>query len=282
MKIGMNRLSLFIVLFTISILSITGMYAYALFDVTSVGEIENDSDKLLDGVLGTAIYTVGDSTYVIAASENEHGIEIIDISDPTSPTSVGRLADDGTKLLNKSVDVATFILPNYLNAHTGLHEDIAFAAVAGSGDNGIEMVNISDPTNLSDTYRQGDGVDTGVCTAANGERCLGHVSAVAIATIDGKTYVVAAGQADDGIEIIEVTTDEDNENIFQSTVVGRIVDDGTTLLNFPNDVAIATIDGKTYAVVAAAIDDGIEIIDISDPTSPVPVSYTHLTLPTKA
>ena len=101
MKIGMRRLSLFIVLFTISILSITGMDAYALFDVTSVGEIEDDSDKLLDGVLGTAIYTVGDSTYVVAASENEHGIEIIDISDPTSPTSVGRLADDGSRFLEK-------------------------------------------------------------------------------------------------------------------------------------------------------------------------------------
>ena len=96
MKIRKRQIHFFIILFTISILSITGMYAYALFDVTSVGEIEDDSDKLLDGVLGTAIYTVGSSTYVVAASEDEHGIEIIDISDPTSPTSVGRLADDGS------------------------------------------------------------------------------------------------------------------------------------------------------------------------------------------
>ena len=49
------KLYFFIVLFTISILSITGMYAYALFDVTSVGEIEDDSDKLLDGVLGLSL-----------------------------------------------------------------------------------------------------------------------------------------------------------------------------------------------------------------------------------
>ena len=50
------KLNFFIVLFTISILSITGLYAYAVtLDVTSVGNIEDDSDKLLDGVLGTAI-----------------------------------------------------------------------------------------------------------------------------------------------------------------------------------------------------------------------------------
>ena len=43
------KLNFFIVLFTISILSITGLYAYAVtLDVTSVGNIENDSDKLLD------------------------------------------------------------------------------------------------------------------------------------------------------------------------------------------------------------------------------------------
>ena len=40
------KLNFFIVLFTISILSITGMYAYALFDVTSVGEIENGGERL--------------------------------------------------------------------------------------------------------------------------------------------------------------------------------------------------------------------------------------------
>ena len=83
MKIRKRQIHFFIILFTISILSITGMYAYALFDVTSVGEIEDDSAKsavtppFLDGVLGTAIYTVGSSTYVVAASELEHGIEII-------------------------------------------------------------------------------------------------------------------------------------------------------------------------------------------------------------
>ena len=93
MKIRKRQIHFFIVLFTISILSITGMYAYALFDVTSVGEIENGGERLLDGVRGVATTTIDGSTYVVAASQNEDGIEIIDISDPTSPTSVGRVSD---------------------------------------------------------------------------------------------------------------------------------------------------------------------------------------------
>ena len=129
---------LFILISLISLISITGLYAYAVtLDVTSVGEIEDDSDKLLEAVLGTAIYTVGSSTYVVAASEDEHGIEIIDISDPTSPTSVGRLADDGSLFLNKSVDVAIWYSTG-AEAH--------YAVVAGSQDNGIEIILISDPT----------------------------------------------------------------------------------------------------------------------------------------
>ena len=98
--------------------------------------------------MGTAIYTVGSSTYVVAASEDEHGIEIIDISDPTSPTSVGRLAD-GTdtdvctvaneeKCLEESVDVAIWYDTN--------DNDKPYAVVAGSRDNGIEIIDISDPT----------------------------------------------------------------------------------------------------------------------------------------
>jgi len=264
MKIGMRRLSLFIVLFTISILSITGMDAYALFDVTSVGEIEDDSDKLLDGVLGTAIYTVGDSTYVVAASENEHGIEIIDISDPTSPTSVGRLADDGSRFLEESVDVAIWYDTSG-EAH--------YAVVAGSRDNGIEIIDISDPTSPTSFGQLEDA--SGCDTDDIDKTCLAHVSTVAIATIGDSTYVVGAGHgADDGIEIIDISSPD------FPTQVGSFSDTtrnsggcttGTVCLDRPNDIAIATIGDSTYAVVAAANDDGIAIIDISDPTSPTHV-----------
>ena len=162
MKIRKRRLQLFILLFAISILSITGLYAYAVtLDVTSVGEIEDDSDKLLEAVLGTAIYTVGSSTYVVAASEDEHGIEIIDISDPTSPTSVGSLADasgcatddiDKTCLAHVSTVAATTIGSS------------TYVVAAGHGaDDGIEIIDVDDPTSptsvgsFSDTTRNSDG-----------------------------------------------------------------------------------------------------------------------------
>ena len=264
------KLNFFIVLFTISILSITGLYAYAVtLDVTSVGEIEDGDDpgvctakpslaegvKCLDGVLGTAIYTVGSSTYVVAASEKGNGIEIIDITDPTSPTSVGRLADGGSRFLKESVDVAIWYDTN----------DTPYAAVAGSRDNGIEIIDISDPTSPTSVGQLEDDSD----------KLLAHVSTVAATTIGSSTYVVAAGHGvDDGIEIVDV------DDPTSPTSVGSFSDTtpnsggcttGTVCLDRPNDIAIATIGGNTYAVVAAANDDGIAIIDISTPESPTHV-----------
>ena len=137
------KLYFFIVLFTISILSITGLYAYALFDVTSVGEIE-------------------------------------------------------------------------------------------------------------------DGTDTGVCTAANGERCLDGPRDVEIEKINGLTYAIVASHKDDAITIIDIT------NVSNPTIVATMYNSSTKELDAAKGVSIVTIDGSIYAVVGSSTDDGIEIIRVMD------------------
>ena len=80
---------LFILISLISILSITGLYAYAAtLDVTILSEMEDDDDKLLKQPMDAAVTTIGTSTYVIVSSYTNDGVEIIDITDPASPTSV--------------------------------------------------------------------------------------------------------------------------------------------------------------------------------------------------
>ena len=239
------------------------------YTINSVSSVVDDGTTLLDAVLGTAIYTIGGSTYVVAASEDEHGIEIIDISDPTSPTSVGRLADDGSKLLNKSVDVAIW----YDTEQDHFGGGGTYAVVAGSGDDGIAIIDISDPTNpvYSDGFEDQSG--SGCDADDNSKTCLAHVSAVAIVTLDTFDYIVGAGYNDDGIEILDLQSGSPVQaGRFSDTTPGSNgCTTGTVCLDNPNDVAIATIGSKTYAVVAAARDDGIAIIDISTPSSPTHV-----------
>ena len=236
------KLYFFIVLFTISILSITGMYAYALFDVTSVGEIENGGERLLDGVRGVATTTIDGSTYVVAASQNEDGIEIIDISDPTSPTSVGRVAHSTNLNGAHQVDITTIGSSTY-------------AVVAAKSNHSIEIIDISDPTSPTSVGRLVDDGNTEMAGAYD----------IAIATINDKTYAVVTGNSDHGVEIIDIS------DPTSPSGVGRVTDDNDRLLKNPAEVRIATIGSSTYAVVGSHTDDGVEIIDISTPTSPSPV-----------
>ena len=47
---------------------------------------------------------------------------------------------------------------------------------------------------------------------------------------------------------------------------------GFTALDGASNVAIAEIAGRTYAVVTTTFNEGVQIIDITDPASPVPVA----------
>ena len=47
---------------------------------------------------------------------------------------------------------------------------------------------------------------------------------------------------------------------------------GFTALGGAEDVAITQISGRTYAVVTALSDDGLQVVDITDPFVPAPAS----------
>ena len=253
---------LLILISLISLISVTGLYAYALtLDITPIAQIDNDDDSetLLDGPMDIAITTIGGSTYAVVSSNKDHGIEIIDISDPTNPTSVSRVADDTSKLLkNANGNAITTIGGN------------TYVVVASNEDDGIQIIDISNPTSPTAVGKLEDDGNS-ACTAepslAEGTKCLDGAREVAIYTTSGSTYAVVAARDDDGIEIIDIS-DPTNP-----TSVGRLTetDDTNRELNGAKGVAIETINGTPYAVVGSMHDDGIQIIDISDPTNPTAV-----------
>ena len=86
--------------------------------------------------------------------------------------------------------------------------------------------------------------------------------------VGGRTYAVVAAPSDRGIQIIDLT-DPANPSAVSSATDGR---DGFDELNGATDVATFTIAGRTYAVVAAFSDNGIQIIDLTDPARPSAVA----------
>jgi len=253
----------------------------------------------LDGAREIALFTIGSSTYVIVVAYNDDGFEIIDISNPSSPTSAGSCDDDSScsaTRLNGVTDVAVTTIGGKVYAVTIAFLDDAlsiFDISTPSSPTQVSKMDGSSSKKLKDSYgvaiAEFDGKTYAVVTSStqdsialvdistpaspvykdhildsDGTHKLNYTVSVAIATIGGTTYAVTTAviNPDDGIAIIDISTDPTDLDY-----TGDMGDTAARELNQPNGVAIATIDGKTYAVVVGD-DDGISIIDISTPSSP--------------
>ena len=217
-------------------------------DPTSVGTCDDDSTcnaTNLNGVTNVVVTTIGGTTYAVTISFGDSAISIFDISNPSSPTQEDVIENSGGRILYESYGLAV--------AEFG---GKTYAVVASNTNNGISVIDISTPSSM---------IYKGHITDDADRELKGTVS-VAIATINDTTYAVVTAGGDDGIAIIDISTDPTSPSY-----VGEMENDTDKELNSPNGVAIATIDGKTYAVVVG-VDDGIAIIDISTPSSPVYVS----------
>ena len=273
------------------------------YTLTSVSNVVHDPTSLeLNGLREIALFTMGSSTYVIGAAYVDDGFEIIDISNPNSPTSVGRCDDDSscdaTKLKGVSnvavatiggttyaivlafldnaisiFDISTPSSPTQVSNMVGTDANgnklkrayglavaefggKTYAVVVSNTQHSLALVDISTPS--SPVYK--DHI-----TNSDGDYHLNTAVSVAVATISGTTYAVvtAAGEIPDGIAIIDISTDPTDLEY-----IGEMDDDADKELDGPNGVATTTINGKTYAIVVGQ-DDGIAIIDISTPSSPV-------------
>ena len=133
-----------------------------------------------------------------------------------------------------------------------------YALVAALEDNGVQIINIDDPYN-----------PTNVSSITKSPRYpeLGSPRSITTATIGGSTYALVAGYGADGVQIINITDPYNPTNASSIT-------DGTRYPTLKGAISIttATIEGSTYALVAALVDNGVQIINIDDPYNPTNVS----------
>ena len=81
--------------------------------------------------------------------------------------------------------------------------------------------------------------------------------------IGSNTYALVTAAVDNGLQIIDITTPS------APTAVAAVFDGATyTELEWANDVTTVVIGSSTYALVASNADDGIQIINITTPSSP--------------
>ena len=126
-----------------------------------------------------------------------------------------------------------------------------YAAVTTRTDDGVQIIDITDPTNIIATDSIADSLT------------LELKDAFGIATFKSgaNTYAAVAAVGDSGVQILDVT---DPTNI---TPTGNITDGGTLELKGANGITTFKSGTGTYAAVAAYVDDGVQILNVTDPTN---------------
>ena len=208
-------------------------------DITPTGNIDNDNSLGLSGASGIATFKIGDDTYAAVTSNQDDGVQILNVTDPGNVTAKGSIGDDNNRRLNGADGIAIF----GNDTHT-------YAAVAAYEENGVQILDITDPDNVIAKDSIGD----------NPNRRLVGASGIATFKIGTGTYAAVTAYEENGVQILNVTDPTD------ITATDSIVDSSSLELGSASGIATFKIGTGTYAAVAAFFDDGVQILNVTDPT----------------
>ena len=218
----------------VQILNVTDPYG-----ITATDSISDTETLELSGAFAIATFTSGNRTYAaVTALWDDDGVQILDVTDPSDITAMGSIGDTRALELSGASGIATFT--------SGVR---TYAAVAAYWDDGVQILDVTDPSSVTAAGSIGDDAALGLDGAHD----------IATFTSGGRTYAAVAAYWDDGVQILDVT---DPSAI---TAAGRITDDAALELDGAHDIATFTSGGRTYAVVAAHEDDGVQMLDVTDP-----------------
>ena len=196
----------------------------------------------LEGPYDIEILTVSGATYAFVVGWLEDAIQVVDISDPASPVPVVVLRDGegGFEGLAGSSSIALVSA-----------QDNTYALVAGYTDNAIQIIDVTDPTDISPTGVISDGFD------------LSYPTHIDTATISGGTYALVASYGGSYVQIIDVT----DIHSPSQTAFAKDGEDGFDGLFIVSRIEIVTTPDSTYMLASGFGEDAIQIIDVTDPTA---------------
>ena len=217
-------------------------FAQADFTLTYPDSITDTTSYNLGTPNQITSFTVNSKTYLAVASFSDRGVQIIDVSDPANITATDSLNDaNSMHELNGAFGITSFTV----NSKT-------YLAVASFSDNGVQIIDVSDPADITAT----DALDD------DSTLVLGGAAAITSFMANSKPYLAVAAHSDNGIQIIDVS---DPANIAARDSLDDT--DGTYELDGPYGITSFTIKSKPYVAVTGHYDDGVQIIDVSDPAN---------------
>ena len=207
-----------------------------------------DGFEELKGARDIATATIGSSTYAIVTASADHGIQIINITDPSNPVPTSHISSIPDARLNDPREVTTVTIGSS-----------TYALVAADGS-GVHIIDITDPSNPVSVASVQDGI--------NGFDALGNSRGIITTAIGSSTYAIVAA-FEGAVQIMDITDPS------EPTPVGSVHDSQDTALRGAIAVTTFTSGSSTYALVVAQTDDSVQIIDITDLSNPDPVAFVQ-------
>ena len=209
-------------------------------NISATDSLNDDTTLTLGGVAGITSFIANSKPYLAVAAHSDGGVQIIDVSDPANIAARDSLKDtDGTYELDRPYGITSFTVKSK-----------PYVAVAAHYDDGVQIIDVSDPANISAT----DSITNDTTLELYG--AYGITSFM----VGSKTYVAVTAQPADGVQIIDVS---DPANI---SATDSITNDTTLELDDATGITSFMVGSKTYLAVASLEDDGVQIIDVSNPT----------------
>ena len=203
----------------------------------------NDTGSLLLTNPALDIFRTGGGVYAAAASFQDKGIQIVDITNPANPSAAGSLSDaNGSLLLSGARGVDTIEIDGSM-----------YAAVTSFEERGLQLINITNPANLT---AAGQFQDNSTMNRARG--------VAAFESSGGAYAAVASGSG--GLQIVDIT------DPARPAAAGHL-DIASLQFSNANEVAVFQADAEIYAILTFSDGGGLQLVDITDPASPAAAGY---------
>ena len=183
--------------------------------------------------------TIDSSTYALVTARDDHGVQIIDITDPYVPIARSAAINnsDGFTTLSNVEDIAI----------TTIGSSTYALAISNVGDrhSGVQIIDITDPS---------DPTAVSVVRHSEEYRYLIHPNSIDTITVDSRTYALVTSSAapdNSGAEIIDITTPSSPSSAVS------ILDNDRGYDNVRNglDVEAVTLGSSTFVLVASDTSD---------------------------
>ena len=206
-------------------------------------------------------FSIGDAAYAMIVSQSGSWVSILNITEPANPTHLTVLENGANYDLNSPRHIAI------IDA-----DGSTFAVITSRTTGTVTILNMDNPEMPVQIHAIKDGIDLALSSATG----------IELVEINTRTYALVASNLDNAMQIIDITHPQ---LPFPVSTVQR---SGTEYsgLSGPHYVTALQVEDATYAFVTSPSTNSTQVIDITNPFQPNPVTvlqngteYTHLDKP---